>query len=280
MYFQIIDGHAPIQNTTGPKYHNTSALYQCLHTFCRTQACDRCTRRNEKMTCQCVQVAAAALSPCREKYVTRAEYDELKAKFEQMEQNLHLLSAQAGNLPRCYPMFISGGMFGIVPPDNVYSSSPLNHLPQSTGMARHQMMSTTPVQPPQPQWNPGVESLVTAESRHIRHPTQGTMQQQLSISSPVVQTTHDEIGTSSSSCNPTSSKATSADDPPLSLQSKNYQRRHTMGKCLRRTAFYEDPTVRACQSLQSETCLIRVHLMLLRSMWTHVAASSLRWAEM
>jgi hypothetical protein len=195
--------------------------------------------------------------PYREKYVTRAEYDELKSRFDALEQTVsNYFRAPAGNVPQYYQMPMGAGMPG-GPPTNVSSYNPPPHPPQQAGMGYQMMAPATYIQPPQPPHHryPGPESPRAAASpRHMQHPT-GTMQSP--TTSPVIQTPHGGSAPSPSR-NPKSPQ--SAKNSPLSLasittpfntaetQSKNYQRRRILGERLRLVT-REDPVVR-CNGAQ------------------------------
>jgi hypothetical protein len=246
-------GHAPIKECKRRKI-------KCD----RAQPCGPCTRRNEQAKCQWHIVEPI------EKYVTRAEYDELKARVAQLEQSINLFRAPpTENVPQYYPMSMSTGI-PAGPPTNVSSYNPPTHAQQPTGMG-YQMMPPTFIQAPQPPQHryTGPDSPRTAVSpRHMQPQNPGSMQQQSPSSSPVIQTTHGGGGAGgggaggggggapSPSRNPKSPQSASAKNSPLSLasitspynttdtQSKNYQRRRTLGERLRLVTPHEDPAVR------------------------------------
>ncbi|KIM88442.1 hypothetical protein PILCRDRAFT_814340 [Piloderma croceum F 1598] len=242
----------------------------------RQQPCGPCSRRNEQAKCQWHIVEPI------EKYVTRAEYDELKARFEQLEQTVSSLfrppapsapppptaATNTGNVPpQYYQMSMSGGMpggGGGGPPTNLPSYNPQPH--QQSGM--YPMLppgSFIPSTQPLHHRYPGPDSPRTATSPRHMSMQQQQQQQHSPATSPVIQTAP------SPSRNPKSPQ--SAKNSPLSLasittpynttnpnpnttststtgggggesQSKNYQRRRTLGVRLRLVTPHEDPVVR------------------------------------
>jgi hypothetical protein len=167
--------------------------------------------------------------PNREKYVTRAEYDELKARFEQLEQTVSSLfrtsgptaplpppptaaTNTGGNVPpQYYQMSMSGGMpGGPPPPTNLPSYNPQPH--QQSGM--YPMLPPGSfIQPTQPQHHrySGPDSPRTVTSPRHMSMQQQQQQQHSPATSPVVQTAP------SPSRNPKSPQ--SAKNSPLSLAS-------------------------------------------------------------
>lgn len=269
---------------------------------CRAQPCGPCTRRNEQGKCQwhivepmyvpfrppISSTPTHSCCPPREKYVTRAEYDDLKARVEQLEQQL--FRAPAGNVPQQYYQIpMNTGMPG-GPPANVSSYNPPPHQQpqqqqqQQSGMA-YQMMPPPPafIQAPQPPQHryPGPDSPRSAVSpRHMQPPNPGSMQQQQQqqqspSTSPVMQHGGGGGGGSgsgpSSSRNPKSPQSASAKNSPLSLasitspyntadaQSKNCQRRRTLGERLRRDTLHEDPAVRFSGARRWMRPLLHLH---------------------
>ncbi|KAF8879170.1 hypothetical protein BD779DRAFT_1164802 [Infundibulicybe gibba] len=84
----------------------------------RSQPCTPCSRRGEQHKCHWHIVEPV------EKYVTRAEYDDLKTRFEQLEGLVQRLLPPAAPMSApYYPMGIPSGMPG-VPPEAVQSYHP------------------------------------------------------------------------------------------------------------------------------------------------------------
>lgn len=176
-----------------------------------------------------------------EKYVTRAEYDDLKTRFDTLEQTVQTLlrTSQAPPQGSYYiPMgnqgMGAGGASNVVP-----SYNPPPHPPQQQGpMGGYQMMPAGYIPAPQqPQRYAGPESPRTVQSpRHMQPPSAGgTMQHQQSpTTSPVLQHPHSGGGVTSPihSANPKSPQSANPKNSPLSLasittpytehQSKNY----------------------------------------------------------
>lgn len=119
-------------------------------------------------------------------------------------------------MPPYYQMGMAPGMPG-GPPNVVPSYNPPQHPPQQAPMGGYQMMPPTYIQAPQPpQRYPGPESPRNPASP--RHMQTGTMQQQQSPVSPIVQNPHSGGGLTSPR-NLKSPQSASAKNSPLSLAS-------------------------------------------------------------
>ncbi|KDR66136.1 hypothetical protein GALMADRAFT_81227 [Galerina marginata CBS 339.88] len=126
----------------------------------RTQPCAPCTRRGEEAGCQWHIVEPV------EKYATKAEFDDLKSRFEALSDLVQRLlpSATAAGLPY-YPMGVSPGMPGVageaVQPYHSGTSGPIGYS---------SMMPPPPPQPPQPQQGYGqhLETSSQATNRYMK----------------------------------------------------------------------------------------------------------------
>lgn len=151
----------------------------------------------------------------REKYVTRSEYDELKARFDTLEGTVNSLlragstvgPASTGSVPMAPPYYQMNPMAPAVP-----SYNPPPHPPQQQPGSLYGMMSSSPYMQPTSRY-PGPESPRTATSpRHMHPPMQQS--QQSPSTSPTIAHPHSPTRNPKS---PTS--ATGPRQSPLTLAS-------------------------------------------------------------
>ncbi|KAH9479948.1 hypothetical protein JR316_0008545 [Psilocybe cubensis] len=143
----------------------------------RTQPCAPCTRRGEEAGCQWHIVEPV------EKYATKAEFDELKARFEQLAAFVQRLMPPPGGQP-FFPLGVQAAMPGVAGEAVQLFNSPATSNP----MGYPTLMP--PPQPPQQQqtYSQHMETSSLASSRYVKpegaqSPTRH--QQHQSVSGPV-----------------------------------------------------------------------------------------------
>ncbi|KAJ4489473.1 hypothetical protein C8J55DRAFT_300889 [Lentinula edodes] len=155
VYEHAIDSENEDADTQGPpkKKRRRQAL-SCTECKRRKIKCDRnqpcapCTRRGEQAKCQWHVVEPVRLMPrsapspssSSEKYVSRAEYDELKMRFDHLENTVHrFIAANSG-------LISETSSFGSATSGHLSSESGSVGAPAAVGSAQH--VTGTPVAGP------------------------------------------------------------------------------------------------------------------------------------